>query len=64
MLVHGNKDLVALALHTKGMRKALEKAGKDVAWLQFDTAGHGIEDEDDRATFYKRMLSFLGEHIQ
>jgi dipeptidyl aminopeptidase/acylaminoacyl peptidase len=56
--------MVIKTLHTKEMRKALEKAGKDVAWLQLDTAGHGIEDEDDRATFYKRMLSSLGEHIQ
>ncbi|MBL4681419.1 MAG: S9 family peptidase [Pseudomonadales bacterium] len=63
MLVHGSKDLIAPALHTKEMRKNLKKAGKKVKWLQFGKAGHGIRDEKDRAKFYKEVISFLDEHI-
>ncbi len=47
----------------QAMRKALEKAGKDVEFIELDGDGHGMEHRASRLTIMQAMERFLARHI-
>jgi len=63
MLIHGAEDWRAPIKHAKLMRKALEAVGKEVNWLSYDGAGHGVYDIKKRKDMYTQLLSFLKENL-
>lgn len=63
MLIHGVEDRRAPIKHAKLMRKALKKANKQVNWLSYDGAGHGVWDIEKRRDMYTKMLAFFADNI-
>ena len=63
MLIHGNQDARASIDNAADMRRALEKHNKEVTWLTYGVAGHGVWNLDDRRELYAGVLEFLDEHI-
>ncbi len=63
MLIHGNKDSRVPVINAEKMLERLEDAGKVVPYLNFSRSGHGVYDEEGRATLYKGVLEFLDKNI-
>ena len=63
MLIHGVEDRRAPIKHAKVMRKALNNANKNVNWLSYDGAGHGVWDIEKRRDMYTKMLEFIADNI-
>lgn len=63
MLAHGGEDDRAPLVHAKRMKKALEKAGKEVDWKVYRRSGHGVWDTKSRLKLYDGILSFLDKNI-
>lgn len=59
MLIHGVEDRRVPIKHANKMRKALKKAGKDVEWLRYGSAGHGVWNMDKRRDLYSNLLDFI-----
>jgi dipeptidyl aminopeptidase/acylaminoacyl peptidase len=62
-IVVGNEDVRAHPAHSKAMRDALERAGKDVEYLAKDYEGHGFFKEENNRELYTKMLAFFEKHI-
>ena len=62
-LVVGLDDVRAHPDHSKAMKRALEKAGKEVEWLAKDYEGHGFFKEENNRELYTKMLAFFEKHI-
>ena len=63
MLIHGDQDLRVPVEHAKMMRKALEKAGKDVKWQLYGQSGHGVYSTESQREMYEGILEFLHTHL-
>lgn len=63
MLIHGEEDRRAPIKHAKLMRKALKNVNKDVTWLTYAGAGHGVWNVDKRRNMYTKLLKFLDESL-
>src|SRR5690606_3231559 len=63
MLIHGRNDWRADFEHAVRMRKALERAGKSVEWVELSGEGHGVFDEKTRERVYEQLLAFLAQHL-
>lgn len=63
MLIHGMKDQIALPEHAILMRENLQKAGKNVRWLTYDRAGHGIWNSEDRTEMFAEVLDFVADSL-
>lgn len=63
MLIHGRNDWRADFEHAVRMRKALERAGKSVEWVELSGEGHGVYDEETRKRVYEQLLAFLDRHL-
>jgi dipeptidyl aminopeptidase/acylaminoacyl peptidase len=63
LLVHGKNDWRADYEHAVRMRKALEKADKQMEWLSLSREGHGVSDEQTRKEVYEQILDFLDRHL-
>jgi dipeptidyl aminopeptidase/acylaminoacyl peptidase len=64
LLIHGNRDRRVDADNSEKMKKALEKQGKSVKYLNFRRAGHGVYDERERKMLYTNMVEFLEGHLK
>ena len=62
-LAAGGKDEIAPQAHTERMEKALKAAGVPVEALYVRTEGHGFYAEENRRTYYNRLLGFLSRHL-
>ena len=62
-LAAGGKDEIAPQAHTERMEKALKAAGVPVEALYVRTEGHGFYAEENRRTYYSRLLGFLSRHL-
>ncbi|MEM7359628.1 MAG: S9 family peptidase [Pseudomonadota bacterium] len=63
MLIHGVEDRRVPIIHAMRMRKALEKANRDVVWLSFDGAGHGVWNVEKRKKMYNSIFEFIEQSI-
>lgn len=62
-LAAGGKDEIAPQAHTERMEKALKAAGVPVEAMYVRTEGHGFYAEENRRTYYNRLLGFLSRHL-
>ena len=62
-IVVGMDDVRAHPDHSKALRDALAKAGKEHEWLAKDYEGHGFFKEENNRELYTRMLAFFEKHI-
>jgi dipeptidyl aminopeptidase/acylaminoacyl peptidase len=63
LFIHGVNDRRVPIVHAESMRDALKTAGKPYEWLVFPDEGHGFNKESSRAEYYRKMESFLAQHI-
>jgi len=63
LFIHGVNDRRVPIVHAESMRDALKSAGKPYEWLVFPDEGHGFNKESSRAEYYRKMESFLAQHI-
>lgn len=63
-LAAGGEDQIAPIGHSRGMEKALNRAGVPVETLYYPREGHGFYAVEHRREFYGRLLDFLGRHLQ
>lgn len=62
-LAAGGEDERAPIEHSKGMERALIKAGTPVETLYYDTEGHGFYTQEHQREYYTRLLAFLSRHL-
>ncbi|MBU2205293.1 MAG: prolyl oligopeptidase family serine peptidase [Gammaproteobacteria bacterium] len=62
-IAHGKKDKRAPLEHATRLKAALDKAGKQYQWLQFDDETHGFYSPENRSVYYKQLLDFVGQHL-
>ena len=62
-IVVGLDDVRAHPAHSKAMRDALERSGKEVEYLAKDYEGHGFFKEENKRELYTKMLAFFEKHI-
>ena len=63
MLIHGEKDARVSVVNSEIMKERLEAAGKEVPYLNFSRAGHGVYDESGRLELYGNMVEFIKQNI-
>ena len=64
LLVHGEWDRVVDVEHSRTMQRALEKAGKDVSYLELPGCHHHSHwSSKSRRRYLTQLEAFLGEHI-
>lgn len=62
-LAAGGEDQVAPIGHSRGMERALKRAGVPVETLYYPREGHGFFVAEHRHEFYQRLLGFLDQHL-
>ena len=62
-IVVGMDDVRAHPDHSKALRDALARAGKEHEWLAKDYEGHGFFKEANNRELYTKMLAFFEKHI-
>lgn len=63
LLGHGTEDRSVRVRHSQKMVKELEKAGKEVTYLEFDGGDHYLSRQDHRIAFFRAMDEFLSKHL-
>ena len=63
LLAHGDKDRSVPVEQSRLMRTAMEKAGKDVKYMEFKKGDHYLSVGDHRMEFFNAMDAFLAEHL-
>ena len=63
MLVQGAVDRRAPIQHSIKMRKALERAGKDVRWKSVSRDGLGFAGVTEELDRYQEMAEFMAPHL-
>ncbi len=63
LLAHGTKDLRVPITQGRRMHKRLNRAGKEVRYLEFDDGNHFLSNEEHRVEFFKNMDNFLSKHL-
>ncbi len=64
LLIHGEQDKSVPIKQSELMLKALEGAGKDVAFVRLEKSGHSYHPLDEEEELYRRLLDFLEEHFE
>lgn len=64
LLVHGDQDRQVPPEHSREMHEALEKAGKEVTYIELEAANHFLTNNDDRVATLRAFEEFLAEHLQ
>jgi len=62
-MAYGRKDPRVNIEHVKVMEDGLEKAGVKYETMIKSDEGHGFRKEENRFDFYRRMETFLAEHL-
>ena len=63
LLAHGSKDRSVRVRHSRRMHRALEKADKMTAYVEFKDGDHYLSNEAHRLEFFRAMDAFLGEYL-
>lgn len=63
MLIHGNKDIRVSVKNSEKMKANLVAAGKQVEYLNFSKAGHGVYGEAEREELYTNLIRFLEDNL-
>jgi len=63
LLIQGTKDRVVTSVHGRRMSKRLEKAGKDVTYIELEGGNHYLSNEVHRERMFKEMDAFLTKHL-
>ncbi len=63
LLGHGDLDDRVNVRHSRRMAEALQSAGKDVRYLEFEDEIHGFLLQENRLQWYAAVEAFLAEHI-
>jgi dipeptidyl aminopeptidase/acylaminoacyl peptidase len=63
MLIHGERDARVSVENSEVLKERLEANGKEVPYLNFSRAGHGVFDESGRYELYTAMVEFFNENI-
>ena len=63
LLVHGQRDDRVPFEHARAFEKAMKDAGRPLETLYFAEETHGIYGDDNRRTYYTRVLGFLRQHL-
>ncbi|MCP5180564.1 MAG: S9 family peptidase [Pseudomonadales bacterium] len=64
LLIHGKLDTVVPVTQSWRMRDALEKAKKDVRYVEFSGEDHWLSDGQTRIGMLGELDRFLGEHLR
>ncbi len=64
MLIAGGMDRRAPISHSRRMRAALERHGKEVRWLTEIQQGHGFAGVSDQLKLYRGMADFMAPHLK
>ncbi|MEM9690847.1 MAG: prolyl oligopeptidase family serine peptidase [Pseudomonadota bacterium] len=63
LLIHGKKDTVVTIEQSKVMHKALQKANKDVTFIQLEGEDHWLTQAETRLETLQAMAEFIDEHL-
>ena len=63
LLIHGENDRQVEIKHSYQMRDALQKAGKDVVFIEQENEDHYLTKESNRVAAFKAMNDFLKKHL-
>ena len=63
LLIHGDKDVVVRVSQSRKMAKALERADKDVVYIEQPGGDHYLSTNEQRLEALKAMETFLAEHL-
>jgi dipeptidyl aminopeptidase/acylaminoacyl peptidase len=63
LIAHGEQDGRVPISHGKRMRDALQDLHKDVQWLYFPHAGHGLRLAEEQAEYYDALFALLARTI-
>ena len=63
LLIHGDKDVVVQVSQSRRMAKALERADKDVVYIEQPGGDHHLSTNQQRLEALSAMETFLAEHL-
>jgi dipeptidyl aminopeptidase/acylaminoacyl peptidase len=63
LLIHGTDDTVVPISQSRVMRDRLERAGKQVRYIELAGDDHWLSDAPTRTRMLRELEAFLGEHI-
>lgn len=63
LLGHGTDDRSVRVRHSQRMNRELEKADKDVTYIEFEDGDHYLSAQEHRVAFFKAMDEFLDQHL-
>lgn len=64
LLVHGAQDRQVKPDQSRKMHKALEQSGKEVTYIELESANHYLTNNDDRVATLRAFEEFLAEHLE
>lgn len=64
LLAMGQEDRRVPIEHGTALRDAMRRNGQSLEWVVYPDEGHGWYKFENRVDFYRRMESFLGEHLK
>lgn len=63
LLVYGGADEVTPVKYGNAFRSALERSGKKYEWVVYPKEAHGLNVDENRFDFYRRVETFLKLHL-
>jgi len=63
LLAHGTDDRRVDVQHSRKMRRALERNGKDVQYIEFEEGDHFLSHEAHRIELFRQMDAFLQHYL-
>jgi len=63
LLAYGGIDARVPLKHGTRLRSALDRHGKKYEWVVYNDEGHGFQHEKNRFDFYRRVDTFLKQHL-
>ena len=63
LLVYGEADQVVPLKYGSAFRSALDRSGKKYEWVTYADEGHGLNKDENRFDFYRRVEAFLQQHL-
>lgn len=63
LLIHGDSDRQVEPAHSQRMHAALQRAGKDVTYIELPSEDHYLSNEANRMATFKAMDEFLDKHL-
>jgi dipeptidyl aminopeptidase/acylaminoacyl peptidase len=64
LLVHGDMDVNVTIDHSKDMRKALQRAKREVELVTYEGTDHNIDFQRHRMDMLRRVGGFLNQHLK